>query len=44
MAEAGSCTREEAEAMAQDWLAHRKNAKTIFFTPIVVHIAGRKQR
>ncbi len=43
MAEAGNCTKEEAEAMAQDWLAHRKNANTIFFTPIVVHIAGRKQ-
>jgi SAM-dependent methyltransferase len=43
MAEAGSCTKEEAEAMAQDWLTHRKNANTIFFTPIVVHIAGRKR-
>jgi SAM-dependent methyltransferase len=44
MAEQGNCSREEAEAMAQDWLAHRKNEKTIFFSPIVVHIAGRKQR
>jgi ubiquinone/menaquinone biosynthesis C-methylase UbiE len=43
MAEQGNCSREEAEAMAKDWLAHRKNEKTIFFTPIVVHIAGRKR-
>ncbi len=43
MAEQGNCSKEEAESMAQDWLAHRKNANTIFFSPIVVHIAGRKQ-
>jgi ubiquinone/menaquinone biosynthesis C-methylase UbiE len=44
MAEKGNCSKEEAESMAQDWLAHRKNANTIFFSPIVVHIAGKKQR
>ncbi len=43
MAEKGNCTTEEAEAMAEDWLAHRKNPNTIFFSPIVVHVAGRKQ-
>jgi SAM-dependent methyltransferase len=43
MAEKGNCPKEEAEAMSQDWLAHRNNPNTIFFSPIVVHIAGRKQ-
>jgi len=43
MAEKGNCSKEEAEAMAQDWLAHRKNSNAIFFSPIVVHIAGRKK-
>jgi SAM-dependent methyltransferase len=44
MAEKGNCTSQEAQAMVQDWLAHRKNPNTIFFSPIVVHIAGRKRR
>lgn len=44
MEEKGNCTKEEAGAMVQDWLAHRENPNTIFFSPIVVHIAGRKQR
>ena len=43
MAEKGNCSKEEAEAMVQDWLAHRKNTNSMFFTPIVVHIAGKKQ-
>lgn len=43
MADKGNCSKEEAEAMLQDWLAHRKNPNTIFFSPIVVHIAGRKR-
>lgn len=42
MAEKGNCTKEEADAMVQDWLTHRKNPDTIFFSPIVVHVAGRK--
>jgi len=44
MAKKGNCSQEEAEAMVRDWLAHRKNPNTIFFSPIVVHVAGRKQR
>ncbi len=44
MAEKGNCTKEEAEAMVKDWIAHRTNPNTIFFSPIVVHIAGRKRR
>ncbi len=43
MAEKGNCTAQEAQAMVEDWLAHRKNPDTIFFSPIVVHIAGRKR-
>lgn len=43
MAEKGSCSKEEAEAIAEDWLAHRRNPDSIFFSPIVVHIAGKKQ-
>ncbi len=43
MAEKGNCSKGEADAMVQDWLAHRKNPNTIFFSPIVVHVAGRKQ-
>lgn len=44
MAEKGNCSKEETDAMVQDWIDHRNNPQTIFFTPIVVHIAGRKQR
>ena len=42
MADKGNCSTEEAEAMANDWVAHRKNRNTIFFSPIVIHVAGRK--
>ncbi len=44
MAQKGSCTMVQAEAMAEDWISHRTNPNTIFFSPIVVHIAGRKRR
>ncbi|HTP12904.1 MAG TPA: methyltransferase domain-containing protein [Bacteroidota bacterium] len=44
MAQKGNCTNDEAEAMAEDWISHRTNPNTIFFSPIVVHIAGRKRR
>jgi SAM-dependent methyltransferase len=43
MAAKGNVTKEEAEAIVQDWIAHRKTPNTIFFSPIVVHVAGRKQ-
>ena len=42
MVEKGNVSKDEAEAILQDWLAHRKNPNTMFFTPIVVHVAGRK--
>jgi len=42
MAENGNCSKEEAEAMVQDWLEHRKRPNTIFFSPIVVHVAGKR--
>ncbi len=43
MAERGNCTKEEAEAMVRDFLDHKQDPNTIFFSPIVVHVAGRKQ-
>lgn len=43
MAEKGIVSKQEAEIIVQDWLAHRKNPNTIFFSPIVVHVAGRKK-
>ncbi len=43
MAERGNCTKDEAEAMVQDFIAHGENPNTIFFSPIVIHVAGRKQ-
>ncbi len=43
MAERGNCTKEQARAMVRDFLRHKRNPNTLFFSPIVVHIAGRKQ-
>jgi SAM-dependent methyltransferase len=42
MAEKGCCSRRDANAMKRDWLEHRKNPNTIFFSPMVIHVAGRK--
>jgi SAM-dependent methyltransferase len=43
MADKGIITKAEAEAMIEDWLTHRRNPNTIFFTPIVIHITGQQQ-
>ena len=33
-------TQEEGNAMISDWLAHRENPDALFFSPIVVDVAG----
>jgi len=43
MAERGACSREHADALIADWLAHRQNPATMFFSPLVVDAAGRKK-
>jgi SAM-dependent methyltransferase len=35
-------TQHTGDAMLADWLAHRTNPDTIFFSPVVVDVAGRK--
>ena len=42
MVESGATTKEMGDAMLEDWYAHRKNSDTIFCSPIVVDMAGRK--
>ncbi|MEP7234378.1 MAG: class I SAM-dependent methyltransferase [Ignavibacteriota bacterium] len=42
MVETGATTKEMGEAMLKDWNEHRKNPDTIFCSPIVVDMAGRK--
>jgi len=43
MVEKGAVTREQGDAMLTDWQDHRKNPETIFFSPIVVDVAGKNQ-
>ena len=43
MVESGATTKEQGDAMLEDWFAHRKNPDTIFCSPIVVDMAGRKK-
>jgi SAM-dependent methyltransferase len=43
MADKGVVTKTEAEAMVQDRLMHRNNPNTIFFSPIIVCVAGQQQ-
>jgi SAM-dependent methyltransferase len=42
MVASGATTKEMGDAMLEDWYAHRKNPDTIFCSPIVVDMAGRK--
>ncbi len=42
LAKKGIITEEDAKAYKNDWEAHRKNPDTVFFSPVVVDIAGRK--
>ena len=38
----GIATQEEADTILADWRAHQAQAETVFFSPFVVDIAGRK--
>jgi SAM-dependent methyltransferase len=40
MAEKGIITQRDAEELMADWETHRKNADALFFSPIVVDVAG----
>ncbi len=42
MAKMGAISSREADEMLQDWLEHRYDSNAIFFSPIVVDMAGRK--
>lgn len=42
MVASGATTQEMGDAMLEDWHAHRRNPDTIFCSPIVVDMAGRK--
>lgn len=41
MAEKGVVTRKEADELMSDWEAHRRNPNALFFSPIVVDVAGK---
>jgi SAM-dependent methyltransferase len=43
MAEKGIISREQSDQLLTDWQAHRQNQNTLFFSPLVVDVAGRKQ-
>ncbi len=43
MVESGATTAEEGQAMLDDWYAHRNNPDTIFCSPILVDVAGKKR-
>lgn len=43
MADKGIVPQEKADAMLADWIEHRKNEDSIFFSPIVVDVAGKKK-
>lgn len=40
MVDKGLLTQEEGNAVVADWLAHRSNEDALFFSPIVVDVAG----
>ncbi len=42
MADIKVITQKEADALLADWLAHRNNEDTIFFSPLIVDVLGRK--
>lgn len=43
MAADGATTKEMADAMLEDWNAHRKNPDMIFCSPILVDMAGKRK-
>jgi ubiquinone/menaquinone biosynthesis C-methylase UbiE len=44
MAEKGVISREQADALMADWNSHRRNPDTLFFSPLVVDVAGIARR
>ncbi len=42
MVEKGILTKETGDAILDDWLEHKKNPESIFFSPVIVNISGRK--
>jgi hypothetical protein len=40
MVEKGIIPQKEADAMLADWDAHRQNPDALFFSPLVVDVAG----
>ena len=42
MVEKGATDQQTADAMVADWHAHRANPDALFFSPVVVDVAGRK--
>ena len=42
MAEKGIISREDSHRLLAEWQAHRENQNTLFFSPLVVDVAGRK--
>lgn len=42
MADKGIVTQDKADAMLNDWIEHRNSEDSIFFSPIVVDVAGKK--
>lgn len=43
MAEKGIITRRQADAFLDDWNSHRRNPDMLFFSPLVVDVAGRRK-
>ncbi len=44
MVDKGVMNQKTGDAMLADWLAHRKNPDTVFFSPIVVDVAGKLKK
>ncbi|HEY3250996.1 MAG TPA: methyltransferase domain-containing protein, partial [Ignavibacteria bacterium] len=42
MVEKNIITKESGDAILKDWTAHKNNPDSIFFSPLVVDVAGRK--
>jgi SAM-dependent methyltransferase len=43
MVDKGATTQAQGDSMLADWFAHRNNPDALFFSPIVVDVAGRRE-
>ncbi|MBI2429254.1 MAG: methyltransferase domain-containing protein [Ignavibacteriales bacterium] len=43
MVDKKAMTQSQGDAMLADWMEHRKNPDALFFSPVVVDVAGRKE-